>query len=116
MHQCTVYCVTDHLSLCIDTCTEKLEGDSYTIAFNSAKTKGHELIWKCNETVIYQRTKEKQSTHSVDDRGSLSLKNLKSSMSGTYKVEHRDSKGNLIDTKTERLCVLRKYSNRNATQ
>ncbi|XP_076159489.1 uncharacterized protein LOC143142470 isoform X2 [Alosa pseudoharengus] len=90
-----------------DKCTEKLEGDSHSITLNSAKQKGDELIWKCNDTVIYQRIKEKvQSTVNVDDKGSLSLANLNSSMSCTYKAEHHDIHGKLIATKTERLCVL----------
>ncbi|XP_041937603.1 uncharacterized protein LOC121699061 [Alosa sapidissima] len=92
-----------------DQCTEKLEGDSHTITLNSAKQKGDELIWKCNDTVIYQRIKEKvQSTVNVDDKGSLSLTNLNSSMSCTYKAEHHDIHGKLTATKTERLCVLHK--------
>ncbi|XP_048091014.1 uncharacterized protein LOC125288584 isoform X1 [Alosa alosa] len=92
-----------------DKCTEKLEGDPHTITLNSARQKGDELIWKCNDTVIYQRMNETvRTTLNVDDKGSLSLTNLNSSMSCTYKVEHRDIHGKLIVTKTETLCVLRR--------
>ncbi|XP_062383650.1 hepatic and glial cell adhesion molecule-like isoform X2 [Sardina pilchardus] len=90
-----------------DRCTEKLEGDSHTITLNSARQRGDKLIWKCNDTVIYQRTNDTvQTSVNVDEKGSLSLTKLNSSMSCTYKAEHHDSHRKLIKATTETLCVL----------
>lgn len=108
-----------HIScpLLTDKCTEKLEGDNYTIILNSAKQREDVLIWKCNDTVIYQRVNETvRSTVNVDDKGSLFLTNLNSSMSCTYTAEHQNFKGKLLASASETLFVLCKYSNENVLQ
>ena len=104
-------------SLHTDKCIDKLEGASLTIILDSPKQDGDALIWKCDDKVIYERKRGKESTFpaNVNNNGSLILTNLIPSMSCTYKAEHHDKVGKLMKKVTERLCVLRKYYNQNYT-
>ncbi|XP_031414714.1 uncharacterized protein LOC116218214 isoform X2 [Clupea harengus] len=89
-------------------CIDKLEGASLTIILDSPKQDGDALIWKCDDKVIYERKRGKESTFpaNVNNNGSLILTNLIPSMSCTYKAEHHDKVGKLMKKVTERLCVL----------
>ncbi|KAL2088178.1 hypothetical protein ACEWY4_017006 [Coilia grayii] len=91
-----------------DECIKAFIGGSYTIALGSPKQEGDSLVWKHNETVVYQRRRTTITGGVVDDNGSLLLNNLTSAMSGTYKAEHHDREGTLVKTITKKLCVIPK--------
>lgn len=60
---------------------------------------------------VYQRRRgriTKADYATVDDKGTLTLTKLTSSMSVTYKAEHHNKDGNLIKSSTKKLCVVRK--------
>lgn len=90
-------------------CKEILEGESYTIKLNSPKQDNDQLTWKCNDTPVYRRRNKKiDQTFTVDDDGSLILKDIYKSNACTYKAEHYDKDGKSLKAVTETLCVLSK--------
>ncbi|XP_062383275.1 uncharacterized protein LOC134070829 isoform X2 [Sardina pilchardus] len=88
-------------------CVNKYVGESYTIILNSPQQDGDMLLWKCDDMVIYKRMKGTiDPAADVDDQGSLTLTNISMSMACTYKAEHQDGNGKLLERHVARLCVF----------
>ncbi|KAL2088180.1 hypothetical protein ACEWY4_017008 [Coilia grayii] len=90
-------------------CHMTLEGQSFAITLGSPKQDGDALVWRCNETVIYERRNGTiKGSAEVDDRGSLSLTNLTTAMSCTYRAEHWSKSAMPLKKTTANVCVVPK--------
>ncbi|XP_063042500.1 uncharacterized protein LOC134436996 isoform X2 [Engraulis encrasicolus] len=86
-----------------------LEGDSWIISLNSPKQDGDTLVWECDNDVIYERRNGTvKGFADVDDRGTLTLKNVTTAMSCTYSAEHRSIEGELLKTQSKEISVVPK--------
>ncbi|XP_063068031.1 uncharacterized protein LOC134459615 [Engraulis encrasicolus] len=86
-----------------------LEGDTYTIMLNSPKQDGDSLVWKCDITIIYERRNGTvKGSADVDDRGSLTLKNVTTAMACTYQAQHWSNKPSHLKSLTTKICVVPK--------
>uniref|UniRef100_A0A8C9QTA2 Ig-like domain-containing protein n=2 Tax=Scleropages formosus TaxID=113540 RepID=A0A8C9QTA2_SCLFO len=95
-------------------CTFKPVGGSATILLQSTNLDpALELIWKLNNTKIFQRKRGKVSMGNESDvtkEGSLKLRNLQLQHAGLYEAEVYDTKGKQVICKEAMLCVMERVS------